>query len=120
MADQKRPPFNGNEGEFVSRQEAGACTKKYRGSSAFQALDKKKAMYTGGRKILRLLSQENAVGLRSYFGLNDAKEPQLFIVAVDTAGNDILGADMEGGEDLILDRSFPCPPICPDTNDLNS
>ncbi len=122
MADQNGPDYNGNEGKFVQKAEAVKGTKNYRGGAAFGAMKDKKAAYLGGRKILRLLSQDDAVGIRAYIGFGDNGEPQLFVVGVNTQGNDILVADKgvaNGENGLILDDVIWCPPWCPDDNDLN-
>lgn len=118
MADQKEPiNWNGNEGEFIPESEAGAGTKSYRNSTNITLNKGCKAHYFGGKKILQILSQPKAVGIRTYYGIDEKGSAQLYLVGVDAIGNDIL-ADSKGNS-LILDRSWPCPPYCPNGSPLN-
>jgi len=69
--------------------------------------------FLGKEKIIELLDQEDCVGIRFYYAINDQGEKILVLVGADSSEN-----DMENG--LILDKALPCPPICPRKNSLNS
>lgn len=120
--DQKKPPFDPNYGSWKSKGEAKSCTKKYRENKVvFEGLKGKKHAFLGEKKILRLLSQEGAIGIRTYMGLDDAGDPHLFLVAVDSNGYDILKAEKateEQSEGLILNDGAWCPPLCKPPQDI--
>lgn len=68
--------------------------------------------YFGRDAILRILSQEECVGIRYYYGQEDDGTPVLVLVGVN--GN---GEDMEEGE--LAERSWLCPPFCDKKTALN-
>lgn len=118
MADQKEPiNWNGNEGEFIPESEASSGTKAYRNSETFKLNHNCKAHYFGGKKIMQILSEPAAVGIRAYYGNNEKGEPQLYLVGVDAKGSDILANGK--GESMVLDRSWPCPVWCDPDGLLN-
>ena len=96
------PTITGNEGAFIDITEAKTLTKAF----TTQNPDGIRAGMTGKNKVLDLMNQEGAKGLRIYNGLNDGQST-FVLVAVDKNGNDML--------ELILDRNVMCPNIC-DTN----
>ena len=102
--------FYGNEGEFVTLNDASRWTANYR--NTIQPGDVI-AEFLGKEKILELLSQEGCVGIRFYYAINDSGEKILVLVGADSNEN-----DMENG--LILDFGIPCPPVCSKRNRLNS
>lgn len=102
--------FNGNEGEFVTLNDASRWTANYR--NTIQPGDVI-AEFLGKEKILELLSQEGCVGIRFYYAINDSGEKILVLVGADSNEN-----DMENG--LILENGNICPPFCPKKNVLNS
>ncbi len=102
--------FYGNEGEFVTLNDASRWTANYR--NTIQPGDVI-AEFLGKEKILELLSQEGCVGIRFYYAINDSGEKILVLAGADSNEN-----DMENG--LILENGYPCPPFCPKKNLLNS
>ena len=68
--------------------------------------------YFGRDAILRILSQEECVGIRYYYGQEDDGTSVLVLVGVN--GN---GEDMEEGE--LAERSWICPPFCDKKSALN-
>ncbi len=59
-------------------------------------------------------------GIRVYGALKVANDPtsfHLYVVGVDSSGNDIVTV---GGNSAVYDNTSPCPPICSNTNALNS
>ncbi len=68
MANPKQPyGWNGNEGEFISANEAKAGVEAYKASSSYAANGKCSSHYIGGKKLMRLLSEGKAVGVRAYY-----------------------------------------------------
>ncbi|MFM6946209.1 MAG: hypothetical protein ACKOWW_03650 [Flavobacteriales bacterium] len=102
--------FNGNEGEFVTLNDASRWTANYR--STIQPGDVI-AEFQGKEKLLELLNQEGCVGIRFYYAINDEGQKVLVLVGADSNEN-----DMENG--LILDKGDKCPPFCSRKNILNS
>jgi hypothetical protein len=102
--------FNGNEGEFVTLNDASRWTANYR--NTIQRGDVI-AEFLGKEKILELLSQEGCVGIRIYYGINDDGKKNVILVGADANQNDI-----EDG--LLIDKGEFCPPFCSKRNALNS
>jgi hypothetical protein len=102
--------FNGNEGEFVTLNDASRWTANYR--NTIQPGDTI-AEFQGKEKLLELLNQEGCVGIRFYYAINDEGQKVLVLVGADSDEN-----DMENG--LIIDKGDLCPPFCSKKNSLNS
>lgn len=100
--------FDGNEGSFITLEEGGNMTGKYRDENPNAIL----GHFFGSNKLKELMNQDGAVGLRMYYGLNKNGEKQLVVVAADADQNDITNK--------VLDLSFPCPNWCGSSNGLNS
>lgn len=104
-------PFTGNEDHAITLAEAAALTAAYRDTVPTTATI---AHYFGKDAILELLAQENAVGLRIYYGIDTATgEKKLVITGVDADENDLY-------QGLLLDKSLPCPETCSSANPLNT
>lgn len=99
--------FNGTEGEAISLETASQMTAKYRDANPNTTI----AHFFGKEILNQLLEQENCVGIRMYYGMQDG-EKELVLVGVDSEQNDIL--------ELVVDRSMPCPKACSMANPLNS
>ncbi|QCR24841.1 hypothetical protein [Pontibacter sp. SGAir0037] len=103
--------FNGSEGGPIPLQEAAAWTANYRKKQDTLAAEAEKpkkyvkAHMFGREWIEKILQQENCVGIRMYYALDEVGTQQLILVGVDENGT-----DMEDGE--IVDRSALCPPTC--------
>jgi hypothetical protein len=102
--------FNGNEGEFVTLSDASRWTANYRNTIQPGEVI---ALYGGKEKLLELLNQDNCVGARIYFAIDDDGNKNIVFVGVEENEN-----DMENG--LLLDKWLPCPTRCPKKNSLNS
>jgi hypothetical protein len=104
--------FSTDTGEFISLQDAKELRETYK-NQGDQTHTQANAY--GITKILGLLSQNGAVGLRMYHGLKDVGgtyQRELVIVAVDSNGDDILDPTAP----KILDLSNPCPNYCDHKN----
>lgn len=94
--------FTGNEGEFVTLQDAARWTSNYRSSQNFDGV---KAAFYGSTKLNTLINQRGCKGLRIYKGIDDAGLPVMVLVGVDANGNDITA-------NFVLERGVGCPPNC--------
>jgi hypothetical protein len=102
--------FDGNEGKVVSLQEAAIWTAKYRNNiQPGETI----AHFMGKNKLQELLEQENCVGVRIYYGIDENGEKNLVFVGADENENDLVGG-------IILEYATRCPPKCSEKNDLNT
>ena len=102
--------FNGNEGEFVTLNDASRWTANYR--NTIQRGDTI-AEFQGKEKLLELLNQEGCVGIRFYYAINDEGQKVLVLVGADRSQNDLV-------DGLILEKGDPGPSFCSVINRLNS
>lgn len=123
--------FTRDAGAFISLVKGAKLTQAFR----IDQIEHKKhkdftiSAFFGEKKLHKLLSNPDAIGLRIYYGLDidgDGKRDKKFvIVAVDKDGNDILpssapGFNKDAPGDDILDDGVYCPFDCPKGNALNS
>ncbi len=101
--------FNGNEGEAISLETAKSWTAEYRTTKPEGAPN---AVFFGREKLEEILAQEDCMGIRIYFGVNDEQQKALILVGA-TADEE----DQTKG--LILDRGVKCPPYCANGGGLN-
>jgi hypothetical protein len=101
--------FTGNEEHGITLSAAAAMTKNYRDVMPTGAII---SHYFGKAAIQDILDQDNCVGLRLYYGLDDGIQ-QIIVVGVNSAGNDLY-------EGLLAERSVKCPYECPAANPLNT
>jgi hypothetical protein len=101
--------FNGNEGAVVSLTDASRWTANYRKTINEGDIF---ALFAGKEKLLRILNQEDCMGIRFYFGIGDDGKPNLVAVGADANEN-----DMEQG--VIVENFFPCPYHCSTANPLH-
>lgn len=107
--------FTGNEDHTISFENAGKLTKNYRNQ---MNPEDKKGGFFGEKAILTLLSQQDCVGIRYYYGLNEKEEKKvqvLVIVGVDKNENDLVGEKY-----VCFEMALPCPDCCSNDNILNS
>ena len=99
--------FTGTENHEISLQEASTMTKRYRDSQTEGGYIK--AEYFGQEAIKAILQQENCVGIRIYYALDENMVKKLVLVGVDQNENDLYNG-------LLAERGLVCPPICPANN----
>lgn len=102
--------FTGNEDHSISLADAAQLTKNYRDNNPTDAT---LAHYFGEKAILKILAQEECVGIRIYYAQTDDGTKQLVITGVKADGDDMY-------EGKLADRSYLCPPDCSSLNPLNS
>jgi len=127
MSDsQSKRPSIADAGGFISKDRMNELLSNYEKEHANQkGTDIVKAMCFSKDKVLELLADDRAVGLRIYYGVHintdgeEMREKKMVLVATDANGNDILPADvtLDGGvqaksANLILDDGLPCPTYC--------
>jgi hypothetical protein len=101
--------ITGNENHSISLAEASAWTKNYRDANPGQI----KGHALGKNAISDILFQDNCVGLRVYYALDDSGAKQIIFVGIDADGNDLY-------EGKLAERTYVCPPDCGAANSLNS
>lgn len=112
-------------------QQASAWTRNYRNQNPTGI----KAHCLSAETLQSILSQKNCVGVRAYYGLDDAGQPQLVLVGYDADDHDMLPASpimalqgMESKRSIqeaelsvsVSTNHQPCPPCCSEENILNS
>jgi hypothetical protein len=102
----------GNENHDISFANAGVMTKKYRTSVPASAII---GGFFGKKAILEILSQDDCVGIRYYYGLDANGTDVLILVGVDANGDDLTGTN-----NVCKEMSILCPTMCSATNALNS
>lgn len=118
----KKGKFTGQEGKFISSDEATTLTRRFHEKKKSQGLKTQsytEAQFFGNDQLKKLMSREDCVGLRFYFGVTEAREinDELVIVAVDAAGRDLTDAriglkDMPDGRGAALTGGPCCPSDC--------
>lgn len=102
--------YTGNENHDISLDAAAQMTKNFRDTVSTTATI---ALYFGKKAIQDILNQENCVGLRLYYAINENSQNQLVAVGVDSSGNDLY-------QGKLADRALCCPNYCSSANPLNS
>jgi hypothetical protein len=69
--------------------------------------------------IQYLLSMENCVSLRVYYGMDDSKKIHAIFVGVDSNNNDILPTSGSEPSALIVEDGLRCPDNCPPSSSLS-
>jgi hypothetical protein len=94
----------------ISLEEAARLTANFRRDAEVGAV---KGGMVWKEIVQDMMNQEGCVGLRYYFGREDNGKPVLILVGVDAEGKDMVHG-------IIAERTWMCPPFCPDANELNS
>lgn len=102
--------FDGHENHDITLAAAAELTKRYRDQLSAGEL---KGGFFGKDALLRILNQNDCVGIRFYYGLN-TQDIQVMVLAGALANGD----DMTEG--VLAEASFPCPTFCGDDNVLNT
>jgi hypothetical protein len=90
-------PFNGNESAQITLAQGIAWTAAYR----TEYPNEPRAHFFGKNKLLELLSQQDCVGIRAYYALDDNGNKQLILVGASADEEDQFNG-------ILLDRSVPC------------
>lgn len=112
--------MNTNTNHEISLQDAIEMTTRYRANrpSDFPVCETFEIA-----AIQKLLATPGCESLRIYYGMKENMESHAILVAVDSSGGDILpeagAASSAGGEVIILEDSYRCPPLCPKGSPLN-
>ena len=93
--------FSGKEDHSITLDEGIEMTTKFRENSNQERV----GGFFGSEAILRLLSQEGAVGIRYYYARDKDNNPVLVLVGVDETGRDMT-------EGYLAEKGYPCPPFC--------
>ncbi len=101
--------FNGTEGAPIPLATATQWTANYRNNHP----NSTKAHFFGRDILAKILAQEDCMGIRMYYALNDAGEQQLILV-----GADANEKDQTSG--TVADFSLRCPNNCDPASSLNS
>lgn len=120
--NQKNVTFSGKEGKFISSDEASKLTHRFhdkKNSTGHKIKSYTEAQFFGNEQLKKLMSREDCVGLRFYFGMTDKKEinDELVIVAVNAEGRDLTRTrigfkDMPDGDGDALTGGPCCPSNC--------
>ena len=108
--DVKQISFTGKEDHSISLEDASKMTRNFQLQAAPNQII---GGFFGKDAVLAIISQEGAVGLRYYYGLDDEGTPHIILIGVSADGNDMT-------EGFLAERATRCPPSCPESNDLNS
>lgn len=101
--------FTGNEDHNIPLSTAANWTKNYRTANPGST----KGHFFGKDAIQAILTQNNCVGMRIYYALDETGKKQLIVVGTDASENDLFNG-------LLAERSIDCPPTCGINNPLNS
>jgi hypothetical protein len=99
--------YNGSGGAPIDLDTAKKWVANYRSTNPGQI----EAHFFGAQIINQILSEHDCMGIRIYYGIDDAGAKQVLLVGVDSNGNNLLPT---GSNNIIADFSWPCPPGCPD------
>jgi hypothetical protein len=97
------PVFNGTEGAPIDLTTAATWTENYR--NTYSGSGETKAVFIGKDIINNILRQEDCMGLRIYFAIDDNGEKNIIMVGADSAGTDQVTG-------IIADYGVKCPPVC--------
>ena len=92
----------------ISLAEAAALTKRHRDAKV--GAEKSGAFHKD--QVLKLLGQAGCVGLRIHYGRNADGTQALVLTGIDASDSDLTGE--------ILEKHYPCPPVCGGASPLNS
>jgi hypothetical protein len=71
-----------------------------------------RAEFVGFRRLSELLSQDQAIGLRIYYGKDDAGQNKLILVAVSPGEQNLAPIDGSPVAGMVLEDLRICPPFC--------
>jgi len=101
--------FSKKDGAGISDAQAKDWMKKFRDKHS--AKTDVIARFIGADIVQAVLAQDQCVGLRIYFGYDDAGQTQVFLCGARADGSNIWP---DGATPAILaDGTLACPPYCP-------
>lgn len=106
--------MDGHEKHDIKLADGAAMTRNYRERKTD---DQVLGGYFSKDGLLKLLEQDECIGLRYYYALDAKGNQQLVLVGV---ANDENGNTNDMTDGLIADLSPTCPPYCSLANALNS
>jgi len=101
--------YTGNENHVVTLTQAAKYIQNFKSNPTAPTL---KGGHFARSIFDKILAQKGCVGIRYYYAALDDGSPTIVLVGVDQDGNDI-----DSG--VIGEATFPCPPFCGETNQLN-
>lgn len=101
--------FTGHENHTIPIADGATLTRNFRKAYSTQP----KGILFSKDTLQAMLDITGSVGVRFYFGLDDAGKMKLVFCAVDSSENDII-------QQTCGDGGFLCPPNCGSANVLNS
>jgi hypothetical protein len=104
--------FTGHENHSISFEDAADLTKNYREQMSIGQI---KGGYFSKEAVLSILDQENCVGIRYFYGLDESDRQVLVVVGVDENEDDLIGEEY-----VCIEMSIPCPSRCGRSDILNS
>lgn len=103
--------YTGNENHSIGLDDAAAMTERYRDNrSTDQTII---AEYFGKDAITEIFAQQDCVGMRIYYALDEQMIQKLVIVGVDGNGDDLYNGKL-------AEFGLTCPANCAASNPLNS
>jgi hypothetical protein len=100
--------FDGTEGGLITLKEGSAMTAAYRAAHPGET----KGHFIGKDILNELLAQEDCMGLRIYYGIDEEGNKQIVTVGANSEEDDLL--------EKVADLTKPCPNYCGSSNALNS
>ncbi|WP_306589662.1 hypothetical protein [Geothrix sp. 21YS21S-4] len=88
----------------ITREEASELVKAFQSKAK---TDEHRASAFNRSAFEQLLAQPNAAGIRIYRAAHKDGSPTMVMVAVDQAGQDLVG-----GEAIFIQNGTDCPPFC--------
>ncbi|MFQ5709416.1 MAG: hypothetical protein ACE5HO_18310 [bacterium] len=102
--------FTGKEDHSITLDDASVLTRNFQSENP---VDQSIGAFMGREALLSILKQEGCVGVRIYYGLDEANDRKMVVVGVDTYGKDMT-------DGLLAERTRPCPPFCDESSELNT
>jgi hypothetical protein len=120
MEAKYKPMFTGSErGIDLTLEQAKKKVQKF---NCNRKKDDIKAHYFSKALLRKLLEQDDAVGIRVYYGMNEKADLDALIVGVSKNGENIINQPTRGDKDAAGSSGYyssaqPCPRWCPTATD---
>lgn len=119
METRYKPMFSGTEkGVSLSVDQAKKKVQKFNCNRKKEDI---KAHYFSKAFLKKILEQENAVGIRVYYGMNEKADLDAVIVGVAANGDNLINQRIKSEKDAAGDCGYyssgqPCPRWCPSSS----